>query len=565
MRASRVPAERWPVATTGGHATRARCSPTTRVDDLLAALGPPAGLRTRAQRPSTSAGATASPRSATAPSRSTTIPPPGSRCSACGGAARRSRPAVSDVLVPRGQPRRERQLLRAVARETGADYAVQARRAVLRAGLRAVPAPGPDPHVAAARRRSAAPTAPGRPRLRARRRGAPVTATALGATRRQRLRHAARPLRRWGRSLRANPRTVAAVEHAGAAATSGSRSRGRAAAAPVATRRGVDAAAGTRRGAAAGRRARPRKIATVPVDDDATRNPFGPVARAAGRRRRRAHLLRARHRARRSSRAGSRASPPRSTGPRWSPRPRSSCTRCGRASRATPHDGRVRARGVTLAVDGRRARAARATTRARSPPSCSARRRVPSRARPRRASSSTAPRTTPRAGSTDAGARRPRPRDVRPRAGGSRAGGGAVVAVRRRGRRRPPRRWPRGARSRSRSRPTTARVARVRRGARRRAAADGGAVARRRAAHRDHGRRAVGEGRAPLGRLAPRGGVRAGAAPARRTSYACRPSTTPTTSPGARATCTSSCAGSRRCAARPGRPTCCGSSAIPRT
>jgi hypothetical protein len=50
---------------------------------------------------------------------------------------------VSDVLVPHGSADATRHLLRAVARETGADYAVRVGRPVVRAGYVPFPRQGP--------------------------------------------------------------------------------------------------------------------------------------------------------------------------------------------------------------------------------------------------------------------------------------------------------------------------------------------------------------------------------------------------------------------------------------
>jgi hypothetical protein len=50
---------------------------------------------------------------------------------------------VSDVIVPAGARAGERQLLRAVARQTGADYAIRVGRANLRVGYVPFPRQGP--------------------------------------------------------------------------------------------------------------------------------------------------------------------------------------------------------------------------------------------------------------------------------------------------------------------------------------------------------------------------------------------------------------------------------------
>ena len=123
MRASRVPAERWPVGTPAGR-DAAIVLADPRVRDLLASIGAPRGLRTikTAEHLRWRYG----------------LPALGYRAlvlddDPAGGLAlfrlRRRGAAVeagiSDVLVPAGAHATERRLLRAVARETGADYAIR--------------------------------------------------------------------------------------------------------------------------------------------------------------------------------------------------------------------------------------------------------------------------------------------------------------------------------------------------------------------------------------------------------------------------------------------------------
>jgi GNAT superfamily N-acetyltransferase len=141
MRASRVPAERWPVATTAGMpAGELLADP--RVGELVAAVGPPARLRTartlaylrwRYGLPALGYRAIAidnDPASGLAVFR-----------------VRRRGDAteadVSDVLVPLGATATRRRLLRLVARESGADYAIRVGRPMLRAGFVPLPRQGP--------------------------------------------------------------------------------------------------------------------------------------------------------------------------------------------------------------------------------------------------------------------------------------------------------------------------------------------------------------------------------------------------------------------------------------
>jgi GNAT superfamily N-acetyltransferase len=140
MRASRVPAERWPVATTAG-VDAASLLADDRVRDLLASVGPPTGFRTartveylRWRYGLAALGY-----------RAIALDNP-----AAGLAVFRLRRrgdavevGVSEVLVPRGADGAARRLLRAVARETGADYAVRVGRPLLRAGFVPFPRQGP--------------------------------------------------------------------------------------------------------------------------------------------------------------------------------------------------------------------------------------------------------------------------------------------------------------------------------------------------------------------------------------------------------------------------------------
>ena len=123
MRASRVPAERWPVATTAGReALTVLTDP--RVNTLLASLAAPAGLRTvksaehlRWRYGFSMLGY-----------RAITLDDDPARGLALFRLRRRGaaiEAGISDVLVPAGDRATERRLLRTVARETGADYAIR--------------------------------------------------------------------------------------------------------------------------------------------------------------------------------------------------------------------------------------------------------------------------------------------------------------------------------------------------------------------------------------------------------------------------------------------------------
>jgi GNAT superfamily N-acetyltransferase len=125
MRASRVAAERWPVETTASTAAGPLLA-DTRLPGLLEALGPPLGLRTV--------------RTAAYLRWRYGLPALGYRAIAvrddpAAGIAvfrlrRRGRAVeagISDVLVPPGAGAARRSLLRTIARETGADYAIRVR------------------------------------------------------------------------------------------------------------------------------------------------------------------------------------------------------------------------------------------------------------------------------------------------------------------------------------------------------------------------------------------------------------------------------------------------------
>jgi GNAT superfamily N-acetyltransferase len=123
MRASRVAADRWPVETTAGTDAGALLG-DGRVADLLDAVGPPRTLRTA----KTAAFLRWRYGLAALGYRAIAIDDDPSRGLAVFRLRRRGRAVevgVSDVLVPDGADRAERQLLRAIAHDTGADYAVR--------------------------------------------------------------------------------------------------------------------------------------------------------------------------------------------------------------------------------------------------------------------------------------------------------------------------------------------------------------------------------------------------------------------------------------------------------
>ncbi len=141
MRSARVPAERWPVETTAGSDATALLA-DDRVERLLASLAPPTGFRT--QRTAAylrwrygleSLGYRAIAH-ADNPAHGVAV----FRLRRRGDAVEAG---VSEVLVPHGSAHATRRLLRAVARETGADYAVRLGRPAVRAGYVSFPRQGP--------------------------------------------------------------------------------------------------------------------------------------------------------------------------------------------------------------------------------------------------------------------------------------------------------------------------------------------------------------------------------------------------------------------------------------
>ena len=137
MRASRVPAERRPIATAAG-APAAELLADPRVHDLLAAAGPPDRLRTA----KTAAylgwrfGLTALGYRAIAIDDD---PAAGIAVFRVRRRGEATEAGVSDVLVPHGHVAARRHLLRLVARLTGADYAICTGRPMPRAGYLPLP------------------------------------------------------------------------------------------------------------------------------------------------------------------------------------------------------------------------------------------------------------------------------------------------------------------------------------------------------------------------------------------------------------------------------------------
>ena len=119
-------AERWPVDDGRGHRRRGTLLADARVAGLLAAVGPPGGLRTartpeylrwRYGLPALGYRAIALDDDPARRARGVPAAAPGRA---------RSRPAISDVLVPHGaRGAATRSSCAAVARETGADYAIR--------------------------------------------------------------------------------------------------------------------------------------------------------------------------------------------------------------------------------------------------------------------------------------------------------------------------------------------------------------------------------------------------------------------------------------------------------
>jgi GNAT superfamily N-acetyltransferase len=141
MRTARVAAERWPVATTAGREAPALLG-DPRVGDLLDALAPASGMRTARSvaylrwRYGLDALGYRAIALDDDPAAGLAV----FRLRRRGGAVEAG---VSEVLVPAGASGAERQLLRAVAHDTGADYAVRLGRPEVRAGYVPFPRQGP--------------------------------------------------------------------------------------------------------------------------------------------------------------------------------------------------------------------------------------------------------------------------------------------------------------------------------------------------------------------------------------------------------------------------------------
>jgi GNAT superfamily N-acetyltransferase len=141
LRTARVPAELWPVATTAG-AVASEVLADSRLPDLIAAIGPPARLRTektpeflRWRYGLASLGY-----------RAIALDDDPAAGVAIFRVRRRgdaTEAGVSDVIVPDGAAATRRHLLRLVARQTGADYAIRVGRPLPRAGYVPFPRQGP--------------------------------------------------------------------------------------------------------------------------------------------------------------------------------------------------------------------------------------------------------------------------------------------------------------------------------------------------------------------------------------------------------------------------------------
>ncbi len=502
------------------------------------------------------------------------IRPRASPCSASGAGARRPRPPCARCWSREARRARPDTSAARSPRATGADYVVRLGRATPARRLPAAPPPGPDPHVARPRHQCHCGAGPRRLGALPRRRGAPLTT----ADRRLRL---------------AKARLLDGLRRSGAAATgaSGSCSRPRSSTTsphPTARRSGCGAASawrGTRaaRGAPAVDAFDALHAAVAELDGpnpsvdgssgsgvsivllgdghvDSGESLAATAARAAAHDGRgRSHLLLARverahrrrragparRRARRGAGRGRRRRAPRAPGPsapardparrphpsarrrrRRSSTTRPSSSRGGAGAPARISDEPVHVPGATAAallVD--RAAYEAVGGLPDSPDIDVAAFELCRRLR------ASGGRGAWRCRVRSCVDPRPVPDDLEPHPAGSRGVAGVGAARRRRGS---------GAHAR------------------------GGTARARHAAHRDHGRGAQREGRAPLGRLASRPGVRGGAARERprRAGADRRPCRRPRVD--GRATCTASCAASHPCAAPGASATCCGSSVIPR-
>ena len=141
MRGARVPAELWPLATNAG-AVASVVLADSRVDELLAAAGPPAGLRTertpeflRWRYGLASLGYRAI--------AANDDPAAGIAIFRLRRRGDATEAGISDVIVPSGAATTRRRLLSQIARDTGADYAIRVGRPLPRSGYVPFPRQGP--------------------------------------------------------------------------------------------------------------------------------------------------------------------------------------------------------------------------------------------------------------------------------------------------------------------------------------------------------------------------------------------------------------------------------------
>jgi hypothetical protein len=141
MRASRVPAERWPVPTTAG-SEAASVLGDSRVGALLESAPGPSGLRT-ARTPEYLRWRYGLPALGYRAIALDDDPAAGIAVFRLRRRGHAVEAGISDVIVPAGAGAAARGLVRAVARQTGADYAIQVGRPELRSGFVPFPRQGP--------------------------------------------------------------------------------------------------------------------------------------------------------------------------------------------------------------------------------------------------------------------------------------------------------------------------------------------------------------------------------------------------------------------------------------
>ena len=141
MLSSRVPADRWPLSDAAG-SPAVELVGDPRVDELLAGLSPPRGLRTNRTRRYLEWRYGFAPLGyrAIAAGRD---PAEGIAVFRLRRRGRAAEAALCEVVVPRGAARTARHLGRAVARATGADYVVRLGRATPAGGYLPLPNQGP--------------------------------------------------------------------------------------------------------------------------------------------------------------------------------------------------------------------------------------------------------------------------------------------------------------------------------------------------------------------------------------------------------------------------------------